>query len=94
MEQNQPPQSHIFITQKTQSNGMGIAGFVLTVLALILCWIPVLAQIMWVLGFLFSFAGLFKKPRGLAISGFIISLIGLLVFIVLTFAFTGILFWE
>lgn len=64
MEQNQPPQSHIIITQKTESNGMGIAGFVLTVLALIFCWVPILGQILWFLGFIFSFAGIFKKPRG------------------------------
>jgi len=94
MEKNHTPQSHIIITQETQSNGIGIAGFVLTVLALLLCWVPVLGQILWVLGFVFSFAGLFKKPKGLAIAGFIISLIGLLVFIVLTFVFTGILFLE
>ncbi|MDR2027692.1 MAG: hypothetical protein LBQ01_09075, partial [Prevotellaceae bacterium] len=30
--------------------------------------------ILWILGLVLSFAGLFKKPRGLAIAGFIISL--------------------
>ena len=69
--------------QPKQSNGMGITGFVLALLALLLCWVPVLNWILWILGLIFSIIGMFKKPKGLAIAGLIISLIGLIVDIVL-----------
>lgn len=65
-----------------QSNGMGTAGFILALLSLILIWIPILNFIIWALGLLFSFIGLFKRPRGLAIAGFIISSIGIVIMVV------------
>lgn len=61
------------------SNGLGTAGFVFAVLAFFVCWVPVLDIIIWGLGLLFSFIGLFKAPRGLAIAGFILSIIGIIV---------------
>ena len=61
-----------------QSNGIGTAGFVLAVITVFLGWIPVLGWILWFLGLVFSFAGLFKNPRGLAIAGFTLSMIGLI----------------
>lgn len=69
------------IVQQTasKSNGLGTAGFVLALLALVLCWIPVLDFILWLLGLIFSFCGVFKQPRGLAIAGLVISLIGIIV---------------
>ncbi len=59
-----------------KSNGLGTAGFVLALLGFLLSWIPVFGWVMWAFGFLFSFLGLFKAPRGLAIAGIIISFIG------------------
>jgi hypothetical protein len=35
------------------------------------------------LGFIFSFIGLFKRPKGLAIAGFVISLISIVVVLVI-----------
>lgn len=61
---------------------MGTAGFVLAVLALVFFWMPFVGGLMWFLGLLFSFIGLFKRPRGLAVAGFITSLVGLVVMIV------------
>lgn len=60
------------------SNGLGVAGFVFAILGLLLFWIPILGWIIWFLGGLFSFIGLFKAPRGLAIAGFILSFIDLI----------------
>lgn len=68
---------------RNHTNGLGTAGFVLALLAVVFCWIPVLDFILWVLGALFSFIGLFKSPRGLAIAGMVISFIG--IFILLAF---------
>ena len=74
------PQPQIVVIQK-KSNGCGTAGFVLSLLALFLSWVPVAGWILWFLGFLFSFIGLFKSPRGLAIAGFILSIFVIIVLI-------------
>lgn len=71
------------VVQGGSSNGLGTAGFVFALLAFFVCWIPFVDFIVWFLGALFSFIGLFKKPRGLAIAGFILSFIGIA--ILLTF---------
>lgn len=63
------------------SNGIGTAGFVFSIIAFLVCWIPILDFIIWFLGALFSFIGLFKRPRGLAIAGFILSFIGIIVLV-------------
>ncbi len=56
-----------------QGNGMGVAGFVLALLGLILCWVPILNWILWILGLVFSIIGMFKPKKGLAIAGLVIS---------------------
>lgn len=82
---NQPYQApqQIIVQQKKQSNGMGTAGFVLSLIGLVLCWAPVLDWILWALGGLFSFIGIFKKPSGMATAGLIISFFTLLILIFL-----------
>ena len=64
-----------------KSNGIGTAGFVLALLGVILCWIPVLNWILWLLGLIFSFIGVFKKPKGLAITGLVLSFISIIIII-------------
>ena len=73
-----------------KSNGTGTAGFVLAIIAIFLGWVPVLGWILWFLGLILSFAGIFKQPRGLAITGLIISLIDLILLIVVFGAIAGI----
>ena len=65
-----------------QSNGAGTAGFILALISLVLSWVPGVGWIVWFLGFLLSFIGMFKTPRGLAITGFIISIIDLIILLV------------
>lgn len=65
-----------------QSNGTGTAGFILALISLILSWVPGVGWIVWFLGFLLSFIGMFRTPRGLAIAGFIISIIDLIILLV------------
>lgn len=67
--------------QAPKSNGIGTAGFVLALIGLILCWIPILDWILWLLGVIFSFIGVFRAPRGLAIAGLVISFIGIIILI-------------
>lgn len=73
--------------QRNNSNSLGMAGFVLSLIALFLGWIPIIGWIIWVLGLVLSFAGIFSKPRGFAIAGLVISLIGVFLLI---FVFAGI----
>ncbi|NBC10535.1 MAG: hypothetical protein GVY24_02220 [Planctomycetes bacterium] len=54
--------------QPPPSNGLGVAGFVCSILGVLSC------GVLAIIGLPLSFFALFKKPRGLAIAGFIISL--------------------
>ena len=83
MENQQAPQQQVFIQQAPapKSTGIGTAGFVLALIGLILCWIPILDWILWLLGVIFSFIGVFRAPRGLAIAGLVISFIGIIILI-------------
>lgn len=77
-EQNKSGQTIIIHQQVKKSNGTGTAGFVLALIGLFLGWIPVLGWILWILGLIFSFVGIFKKPKGMAIAGLVISLIDII----------------
>lgn len=85
----QPYQQQIFIQQPPKKNGIGTAGFVLALLGLVLCWIPILDFVLWLLGTIFSLIGLFKAPRGLAIAGTVISFLGIIVLILFFGALIG-----
>ncbi len=92
-EKNTNPESAgqtIIINQdEKKSNGIGTAGFVLALIALFLGWIPVLGWIIWVLGLILSFIGVFKSPKGLSIAGLVISLIGIIL-LILVFGALGV----
>lgn len=81
--QNREETRTVIIRQEVvnKTNGIGSAGFVLSLLSILIGWIPIVGWIfggiIWLLGLIFSFVGVFKVPRGLAIAGLIISLIGI-----------------
>jgi len=75
---NQAGQTVIINQTEKKSNGVGTAGFVLALIAVFLGWVPVLGWIIWLLGLILSFVGVFKHPKGLAIAGLVISLIGII----------------
>jgi hypothetical protein len=85
MSQNSQTQNGnpVVVIKEKQGNGVGTAGFVLALIGLIFCWVPVVDLILWVLGAILSIAGCFKRPRGLAIAGVIISFIGIILIIAL-----------
>jgi hypothetical protein len=85
--QNQSRPTVIIQTEK--SNGIGTAGFVLALIALFLGWVPFLGWIVWMLGLIFSAVGLTRQPKGLAIAGLVISLIGIVLLIVVFGAILG-----
>ena len=78
-------QTIIIQNQPSKSNGIGTAGFVLALVTLVFCWAPFLNGILLLLGLVLSAIGVFRQPRGLAIAGLCISLIGLIIL----FAFVG-----
>lgn len=93
---NQPggpyqPQQIIINQPERRGNGLGTAGFVLALLGIVLCWIPVFGWILWILGLIFSAVGVFRQPRGLAIAGLVLSLLGLITLIALAATFFSIL---
>lgn len=53
---------------------MGTAGFVLSLVSVFFCFVPVVGILCWILAIIFSSIGLGRRPKGLAIAGFIISL--------------------
>ena len=77
------PQPTIIVntTQPTRSNGVGTAGFVLALIGLFLSWIPILGWLIWFLGLILSFCGIFRTPKGLAIAGLVVSLIDFIVLV-------------
>ena len=78
--QPQPAHQPVYVNVPgKQSNGIGTTGLVFAILGIFLGWIPILGWIIWFLGALFSFIGLFKSPRGCAIAGLIISFIWVIV---------------
>ncbi|MDR1716806.1 MAG: hypothetical protein LBS20_13290 [Prevotella sp.] len=82
-QQVSPNQTFIINQPETKkSNSIGTAGFVLAIIALFLSWVPVLGWVLWVLGLIFSFVGVFRQPKGLSIAGLVISCIALIVLIV------------
>jgi hypothetical protein len=88
-EQSSQGQTIIVNQVESKSNGIGIAGFVLALIALFLGWVPVLGWILWFLGLILSFIGVFKLPRGLAIAGLVISLIGVILILTVFGALLG-----
>jgi hypothetical protein len=73
------------ITVQKGKNGLGIAGFIVSLIGLILSWIPVVNIVGIVLcgiGFLLSFIGLFlkNKKKGLAIVGILLGIAGSILF--------------
>lgn len=57
------------------TNGLGTAGFILSLIGLLFFWVPIIDFILWLLGFIFSVVAVFKAPRGLAITGIVLSFI-------------------
>jgi hypothetical protein len=69
-------------------NGMAVAGLVLGLLGLVLCWIPGLGWVLALLGIIFGAVGISKgnrvgRGKGMAVAGLVVGMIGLLLGIVL-----------
>lgn len=84
--QTQPnPQPQVVVNNYvSRSNGAGCAGFGFALLGIFTSFIPIvnfLTPFIAGLGLLLSFIGLFFKPRGLAIIGFLLSILDIIIII-------------
>ena len=75
------------IFSQQQENVLGIIGFVLSLLPLTYGG----GILLWSIALILSFIALFKRPRGFAIAGFVISLVCLAFYILALFGIA--LFW-
>lgn len=66
---------------RKESNGVGVAGFVLAILSVVFSWTGPIGWLVWFLGALLSVIGLFRKPHVWAIIGFVISFIDLIILV-------------
>ena len=82
-------QTIIIKQEVSQKNGIGIAGFVMSITGLILCWVPIIKWLLLVPAFLLSFIGMFKKPRTLAIIGTIISALVIIIILMIKASFVN-----
>ncbi len=87
--QGQTGQTVIFNQTEAKSNAMGTAGFVLALIAIFLGWVPIIGWFLWLLGLIFSAIGVFRTPKGFAIAGLAISLIGTILLIAVFGAILG-----
>ncbi len=82
-------QTIIIKQEVSQKNGIGIAGFVMSITGLILCWVPIIKWLLLVPAFLLSFIGMFKKPSTLAIIGTIISALVIIIIMMIKASFVN-----
>ena len=75
------------IFSQQQENVLGIIGFVLSLIPLTYGG----GILLWSIALILSFIALFKRPRGFAIAGFVISLVCLAFYILALFGIA--LFW-
>jgi hypothetical protein len=75
-------------------SGMGVAGFVLGLLGVLLCWIPGIGVICATLGIIFGSVGMNQLKRvggntGLAVTGLVLGILGALLFVLFLFAWSS-----
>ena len=61
----------------------------MTIIGIVFCWVPFVHGILWFLGLLFSFIGVFKRPKALAIVGLVLSLVSIVIYVIVVMVFLG-----
>ena len=67
------------VPEQKSSNGLGIAGFVVSLCSAFMVWVPFLNFVLALVGLILSAMGMKKEPKGLATAGLVISIIFLIV---------------
>ena len=73
----QPGQMYNTPIEQPEKNIFGLVGFILALVALLP--IPYLSWVIWLGGLICSIVGMTKQPKGFAIAGLCISLVGLII---------------
>ena len=72
----QPSPYHDFSDPSGRKNGLGLAGFIIAIVAACTSWIYIYGWIVWLVGLVLSIIAVFYRPRGWAYWGVIISIVG------------------
>ena len=73
--------------QTNSGGGLAIAGMVLGIICIVLCWIPFMDVILGIVGLVLSLLGRRSSARsGIAIAGLVCSVIGLALSVIITLA--------
>lgn len=91
MWQQQSQQQPTTVIIQSQTNGLGTAGFVVSLIGLFTFYIPIFGFIIWFIGSSLSYYGRKKEPKGLAIAGTIISLITCVLWLLCWYLFKSIM---
>ncbi|MCR5363494.1 MAG: hypothetical protein K6E44_02870 [Bacteroidales bacterium] len=82
----QPQYQQYQPVQPKPVNGLGIAGFVLSLVGICFFWVPFFNAISSLIGLILSGFGMKKKPNGLAIAGLVIGIIAFIIGLIITIA--------
>lgn len=72
-------------TGPSKNNGIGMTGFIFSLISLGLSWLPGFNIILWVLSIVFSSVGLSRRPKCYAVAGLIISSVVSVLIVVFSF---------
>lgn len=90
MWQQQSQQQPTTVIIQSQTNGLGTAGFVVSLIGLFTFYIPVFGWIIMMTGLFLSSYGRKREPKGLAIAGNIISCITVILWLLCWYMFKSI----
>ena len=85
----------VYVNRQMQPeiNVVGIVGFVMSLVAVLIGWIPILGWIfggfLWLAGLVLSIIGIFKEPKTFAIAGLVISIVSFLILALIIWGIFG-----
>lgn len=84
------PLQNVNSMEQNKNNGVGTAGFIVSLIGAVLFWFPVLGVILLLVGFLLSLSGLIvglssERNKGLSIAGLIVSILFIVIIIYTTY---------
>ena len=86
-QQSQPT----MVIIQSQTNGLGTAGFVVSLRGLFTFYLPIFGFIIWFIGCSLSYYGRKKEPKGLAIAGTVISIITIILWLLSMYLYKSII---